>query len=278
MKPLLIIISILILLVFLIWLGLQIRPQSFPSFVSNFSETETFPIPENLPAPVERFYRQVYGENIPVIDSAVFSGVARLRVKGITMPSRFRFTHLSGQEYRHYIESTFYGIPFLSVNEHFLKGKAKLELPFGISEGSQIDQAANLALWAEAVMMPSIWLTNPRVSWEARDENSAILTIPLVQFATGSTTEVEQFTVFFDSETGFLKSLQSMRYKSEESETKTLWVNEVVRWGIVDGYMLPIESSVTWEDEGTPWAIFTLEEIVYNADVSQYVQKNGIEQ
>jgi len=71
--------------------------------------------------------------------------------------------------------------------------------------------------------------------------------------------------------------MQSMRYKGEESSEKTLWINEVVEWQTLGDFMQPIQSSVTWQDEGTPWARFTTLEVVYNADVSSYIHKSGIE-
>jgi transposase InsO family protein len=54
---------------------------------------------------VERFYRVIYGHQIPVIESAVISGRAQMRLFGITFPGCFRFTHIAGQDYRHYIEA-----------------------------------------------------------------------------------------------------------------------------------------------------------------------------
>ena len=270
MKPFLIVLAILILIIVLIWLGLQIQPRPFTAYIAPTQDVQSVPLPDDLPAPVERFYRQLYGDRIPLIESAVISGIGRLRINGITLPARFRFTHISGQDYRHYIETTIYGLPLLKVNEHFLNGKARLELPFGISEGPKIDQGANLALWAEAIWMPSVWVSDPRVQWEAVSDSSATLVVPFQDAQ-------ERFTVTFDAQTGLLKSMQSMRYKGEESSEKTLWINEVGEWQTLDDYTQPIQSSVTWQDEGTPWARFSTLEVVYNSDVSTTIQNSGIE-
>ncbi len=277
MKPLFVVLAILIVLAVIIWLGLQMMPEPFPSYTATATPLQTIPLPDGLPAPVERFYRQLYGDAIPVIDSAVISGTGRLRINGITLPARFRFTHISGQDYRHYIETTIFGLPLLKVNEHFLNGTARLELPFGISEGANVDQGANLALWAEAIWMPSLWLTDARVSWEALDENSATLIVPFNNEPGASTVEVERFTVSFDPKTGLLQSMQSMRYKAADSTSKTLWINEVLEWQTLGDSLQPVQSAVTWQDEGTPWARFTTLEVVYNTDVSSYVQNSGIE-
>ena len=33
--------------------------------------------------------------------------------------------------------------------------------------------------------------------------------------------------------------------------------------------------SATWLDQGRPWAVFTLEDVVYNVDVSTYIRQRG---
>ena len=34
-------------------------------------------------------------------------------------------------------------------------------------------------------------------------------------------------------------------------------------------------ATITWLDEGTPWAVFNVEEIVYNVDVQEYIRAKG---
>ena len=87
----------------------------------------------------------------------MITGRAEMRIAGITFPARYRFIHDAGKGYRHYIEATFFGLPLMKVNEHFLDGNARLELPFGVTEGEpKVNQGANLALWAESMWLPRI--------------------------------------------------------------------------------------------------------------------------
>jgi hypothetical protein len=259
----------LVALVVLGWVGFRIQPKPFAPYPGQAADLGTVPLPKDLPAPVERFYRAVYGDQIPVIGSAVISGRAEMRLFGLALPGRFRFIHNAGQDYRHYIESTWYGLPILKVHEWYLDGKSRLELPFGVVENEpKVDQAANLGLWAESMWLPPIYLTDPRVRWEPVDDDTALLFVP---FGEGEDT----FVVRFDPQTGMLHLLEAMRYKDATDEGKTLWLSEAREWRDVNGAPLMVVGAATWFDEGTPWAVFTVEEVVYNADVSEYVRAAG---
>jgi hypothetical protein len=206
-----------------------------------------------------------------MIESAVISGQASLRINGITFPGRFRFTHIAGQGYRHYIEATLFGFPIMRVNEHYLDGRGRLELPFGVFESPQVDQAGNLGLWSESMWFPSIFVTDPHVRWEAVDDETAILVVPFGD-------DEQRFTVRFDPETGLLRLMEAMRYRDAEDDGKILWLCEASQWQTVNGNYIPSEGGAIWLDEGKPWAIFTVEEVVYNENVNEYIQLDGPDQ
>jgi hypothetical protein len=269
MQILIILIGALIALVVLSWLGLQIIPKPFAPFPQKSQVQETIPLPEDLPAPVARFYRQIYGQQVPLIQSAVVSGRASLRIQGITFPGRFRFTHNAGQDYRHYIEATLYGLPLMKVNERYLGRESRMELPFGVTENDpRVNQGANLGLWAESIWLPSIWISDPRVRWEPVDQDTALLVVPYGE-------EEQRFVMRFDPQTGLPNILESMRYRGAESQDKILWINQVLEWGQINGHTVPTVSSLTWLDEGSPWAVLTAEELVYDVEVADYLRVKG---
>lgn len=261
--------GLITLLAALGWLGLQVKPKPFPAYPGQTPDLKTIPLPEDLPAPVARYYRVALGDQIPIIDSAVLTGRAKLRFMGITFPGRYRIVHDAGRCYRHYLEATLFGLPILKVNEAYLDGKSRLELPFRVVENEpKVDRSANLGLWAESVWLPSIYLTDPRVRWEAVDGTTALLVVPF-----GG--EEETFVARFDPHTGLLRLLEAMRYKEAADEDPVLWINEVLGWQTFNGVQVPTPATVTWLDEGTPWSTWVHEDIVYNVDVSEYTRARG---
>ena len=62
MKIPLILLLVLTALAAITWLGLKVQPAPFAMpELPELAAVETFPLPEGLPAPVQRFYRAAYG-------------------------------------------------------------------------------------------------------------------------------------------------------------------------------------------------------------------------
>jgi hypothetical protein len=268
-KIILIILAVLIGLVLIIWVGLKIQPDSFSPLETNATSPQTTPIPDGLPAPVERFYRTMYGDSIPVIQSAVITGKASLRLNGITFPGRFRFTYDVDRGYRHYIEATVFGFPLFKVNEWYVDGKGRLELPGQVVENdANTNSAGNQGFYAELMWLAPTLLTDPEVRWEAVDDETAILVIPFEP-------SVQRFVVRFDPQTGRVSAMETMRSRNPGDATKILWITSSDEWDKVDGFSTFKKCAVTWMDQGTPWAVFTVEQVVLNPDVSTSLLARG---
>jgi len=261
---------LVVIIVFFIGYGMKHTPQAFRPYPHDSCELGTFHLPEDLPQPVERFYRTIYDEEIPVIRSFIIDGRGQIRFQGVTMPARLRFIHDAGKGYRHYIETTFWGMPILRVNVHFLNGRSRLSLPFGVIENeNQIDEAANLGMWSETMMFPGVFLSTEGVRWESIDADSARLFVPFGD-------SVDEFTVFFDPVTGLIEKMETMRWKNAGDQEKTRWQAQVKAWGEVEGWQMPVEFAAQWMDEGSPWLIAKIEDAAWNVDVSEYIQQEGL--
>ena len=246
--------GVLAALVALGWVGIRVQPAPFPSVEVAPVAPKTVPLPSGLPAPVERFYRQLYGERVPVVESAVITGRGTMRIPplfNLTFPARFRFTHEAGRNYRHYIEVTLFGLPFFKVNEYFVDGKERQELPWATAtDNPKLDQGGNLGMWAEVIQwIPSVLITDPNVRWEAVDDETAWLVVPF-----GATEE--RFVVRFHPTTQTITYWEVMRYANGEGD-KTLWING------------------TWFDDGRPWFVVNEQDVVLNVKVDTSVAAKG---
>jgi hypothetical protein len=270
MKPFLIISGIIVVVLLVGWVGLKIKPRPFSPYAERTPALETVPLPDDLPAPVSRFYQTVYGDEIPLIETVVIQGRAVIKPFGPELPARFIFVHNAGKDYRHYIEATWFGLPILKVNEGYVDTKSFWEGPGdSIYDDASTNQAANLAIWAEAAWFPAIWVTDPRVRWEAVDDQTALMFVPYGD-------EDENFVMRFNPETGLLDTMEAMRYRDSGPEAKKiLWITRNEAGPTLEGSPLSAVGSATWLDQGQPWAIFTLEEVVYNVDVQEYIRQKG---
>lgn len=253
------------------WLGLQIRPKPFPSFPKPTQPSKTEPLPAGLPEPVERFYRTVYGDAIPVIETAIIQGRGVLKpFLNIPIPARFVFVHQAGKDYRHYFEATLFGITLLKVNEGYIDDASFFQSPMAnVTNDPNSNQAANLTVWAEAIWFPALWLTDPRTRWEPVDANSALLYVP---FEEGE----DNFLVRFNPDTGLIDTMETMRYRDPgEGQSKILWIlrNEP-KQPVAEGNTRQVGSAM-WLDQGSPWAYFDAEEITFNVDVSTLIRQAG---
>ena len=251
MKLLLILLSIMTATLLVGWIGLQIQPKSFPPYSEKSPTPKTITLPAGLPAPVERFYKTVYGENIPVIDTAVVSGRGYMRLAGLRVPIRFRFTHEAGYSYRHDIDLTIFGVPVMKGYDTYLDGHGFVQTPGGAEEGPGIDQGSNVSLWAEALYwFPAVLVTDTRVQWKPVDNFTALLVVPFGE-------KEEVIVVRFDEETNLVQYVEAMKYKSAAGK-QVLWINSI------------------WSDEGKPWVWLDVEDKLFNVDVHEYIRDNEL--
>jgi hypothetical protein len=230
------------------------------------------PIPTDVPPPVQRYYRTAFvGGAVPVVDSAVLTGRGRLTLRGLTFPIRWRFVHQSGRAYRHHLEATWAGLPVFRVDEWYLEGHLRMATPGGVlADDPLADRAANLALWAESLLLlPSVLATDARVRWEAIDAERARLVVPFGR-------DEDSFTVTFDERTGLVRAMEAPRYQAESRETLPWRVGvDPASAKPFGGVRLAAVSSARWSDAPRPWLTITLEDVVLNADVASAIRASG---
>jgi len=242
------------------WAGLQVSPSNLPPTVDEPRDLGMVEIPTDLPAPVRRYFQVAVGDQAPRIESLVVCGRARANF-GLWLPLRYRLVHRPGYDFERYMEVTWFGLPVLKAIDRYIDGVG-MTGPLGkAAMGPAVDQGANMILWAEAPLMPSLWITDERIRWEAVDDTTARLIFPYDQ-------EEDELTVHFDPESGLIAQITALRYRDEE-HGKIPWHVDFTSWQTVNGAKLPARIAVTWEDQGEPWSYWDFEHVFWNVDISK---------
>ncbi len=258
----------LILLIAVGWIGTKVDIQAFDMPDGTSQDLGYIDPPSDLPAPVARFVDVAFGDQIPVVETAILVGTADLRINGLTLPVREKLYYQAGEAYYHYFEVGWFGQPVLTINERFQDGITTLDLPGNfIEDEPNTNAAGNLGLWAESIWFPSIYFTDDRMEWQAVDENTVRLIVP-------NAADEEIFTITFDPDSGLIDTISTLRYQNPDDTQRTLWTNTIVKWERMNGVMIPIEAETQWADN-KPWAIWHVDEIVYNVDVSKRFAQFG---
>lgn len=242
------------------WAGLQVTPPNLPSSLAKPRDLGIVEVSTDLPAPVRRYIEAALGRQALRIESLVVYGRARANF-GLWLPLRYRLVHQPGYAFERYMEVTWFGLPVLKAIDRYVDGVG-MTGPIGkAATGPAIDQGANMILWAEAPLMPSLWLTDDRLRWEAIDNTTTRLVFPF-----GNTED--EMTVHFDPQSGLVARITALRYRDEQSG-KIPWHVNFLSWQTVNGATLPARIAVTWDDQREPWSYWDIEDVYWNVDISE---------
>jgi hypothetical protein len=266
--PLLAFFALVKVMIGLVWLGFRIRPEPLPKTTKNRT-VGTVDIPTTLPDPVRRYLRATArGDTLPLVKSAVLWGDGKLKRGPLWMPVRYRVAHLPGYHFRRMMEITWFGIPVIKGMDEYVNGQGKTTIAGQMATSPQINQAANLMLWVEAVAMPSLFITDPRIRWEAINNTTARLNVPFED-------REDAVTFYFDEQTDLINRISALRYKNNSD--KLLWTVEFLEWHPMNGGMYPAHIAVRWADEETPWSHWHFEAMDYNADLTPFIPEVAAE-
>jgi hypothetical protein len=241
------------------WAGLRVVPANLDLPTDTPQDLGTVPTPTDVPPPVRRFFQAAYGAQAPRVESLAVYGRARANF-GIWLPLRFRLVHRPGYAFERYMEVTWFGRTVLKAIDRYVGGEGMTGPLGNEATGPAVDQGANLILWAEAPLMPSLWINDERIRWEAIDDTSARLFFPFGD-------EEDELTVYFDPESNLITRISALRFRDLESG-KIPWHADFLEWKTHNGTLVPAYIAITWEDQGEPWSYWNLEHYFWNIDIS----------
>ena len=200
----------------------------------------------DLPAPVARF-RALATDGAPrVVETLAFETTAWMRRPWMPrIPLEIRMAHRLGYEFVHEIRIGRGALSFRFGLDAYVGGHGLMKVGPSLQAGIEFDQGALIALWSEALCIPSAWERRTDIRWEAVDGRTARLVVE------GPEGEIP-ITVGFDPLTGFPASCTADRYKSKGP--KVGWTGRFSDWRLFEsGVLGPGRFEAQWADEPYPW-------------------------
>lgn len=264
----LVILILLLGLIGVFTLGLVIPPRPYRKYPAPSQRGEPEPLPPDLPEPVRRHFVDTIGENPPTINSAVVWGRGRACIRGVWVPFRFRGWYRSGQAFSRRMEATWFQRPVLRGVDSWIDRVGQFEMAGKMETGERIDQGEMLAMWADSVWMPSVFVHCPDIRWEPVDDRTSRLVVPYKD-GPGS------LDAHFDSITGRMTHLSALRY-SDDSQDMEPWRVDLLEWKEINGLLIPVYIDVAWGLVGSPTSYWRVDGIAYNVNVTEQLGQPSI--
>lgn len=260
----------LIILIGLAYLGLVIVPRPFRPHPAPSQPGPPRPFRAGLPEPVEKHFLETIGPTPPEITTAVVWGRGKTWYRGVWVPLRFKAWFRSGDAFARRFEITWFMRPVLRGRDSLVSGEGVIEIGDRIETGERTDQGQLLELWAGMVWLPSIFVHDPRITWEPIDAHSARLNVP-------RGAGVEELQAHFDPLSGRMTDLTGMRDADpaevadatvETTGGKEPWRVDLLGWKQMNDLLIPCQVDIALGESGSPWVYWDVDGIVYNVNVS----------
>jgi hypothetical protein len=250
-----------------------IIPAKFvlPDLAVNPPAVEPASLPEDLPAPLLRYYRRAFGERVPAPRSVVAYGRGFFRVRKISFlgylwsPLAWTMYLAPGESFLWKMHMTWFRRVVMQGGDGYLGGKGLFNMSRGTTiQGDTMDHSEQVMLWLLTIAFaPGVLLERPGLRWEAIDDHTARL-------------QVEQagrslsFDLSFDPASGDLLRIETQRPGSREGK---LYPYSLVLEGPQDfeGMKLPARLQAAWEDDA--YTRYEMAGIQYNAPVRDALQE-----
>lgn len=248
-------------------LGFALYPRPFRPHPAPSARGSPAPFRPGLPEQVRRHFAETIGEMPEQVRSAVVWGRGKYLIRGVWIPLRFKAWYRPGEAFYRRMELTFFRRPVLRGAEGYLRGKGTFALGGRIEGGEEVDRSEHLALWAEAVWTPPVFVHHPEIRWESDGGSAARLIVP---FSGG----VNSLHVYFDPHTGRMTHFESL-CRSADSDEPEPWRVDILAWRQEHGWLIPGEIAVGRGAAGSPVFYMSVDGAAYNVHVEDYLGDGG---
>jgi len=228
-----------------------------------WAQQRTCALPQDLPEVLARHLDPRREGRVPGAGTAVFTARGRVRRGPLTLPIRMITRHQIGRSFVSDIDVGILGLSVVHVVDAYVDGRGITVMGRTGTLGPEIDQAACLFLWSEAVLVPAAFAAGGPVVARSAGADEVELGLPF---------GAETLTAVLSFQDGRPRRFSAQRFKLP-GQPKVGWSVDYLAWR--DGHEVPLPTrvEVTWADESRPWLRATLTGLALDADVAERIEE-----
>lgn len=247
--------------------GFAVRPRP-PAPVGKTHDRGVVALDASLPTLLAQHLDVDQDGLVPRMDTIALWGRAKVRIgRSPWLPVRMLTRHRVGHDFASDINVTWYGRTVLEVIDAYVRGRGMAGPERRPDVGDEIDQGANLFLWSEGVLIPSVFADGTPVKAVEDDLATIRLEVP---FHTSTDSAWLHFAGAHP------RRFSALRHKGPGGD-KVWWHVDMRDWFLVDGITLPRHIEVTWEDDGRPWFRLDVDGFAANVDLDVDMRLNQVD-
>ncbi|MGD0005266.1 MAG: DUF6544 family protein [Anaerolineaceae bacterium] len=255
--------------------GFLFKPKVHKPELEPIDPPEMIPLPGNLPYPVRRYLQMSFGDQVPLPATAIAWGLGKRigrnfgRLGPLWMPSYWALYLIPGKEFVYRLTVTWYGRRMLQGGDELRQGYGRFIMNKDRLENANINKSEWIMMWLYTILTaPSAILADANNTWEAVDDQTARLSVPY------QNVERWDFTLLFDSQTGQLTGVDTLRVASRDGKKIPYQIrmggHDKLGPGTLPGFM-----KAAWENDF--YIMNNLSGVRYNVNISEMMEEGASE-
>jgi hypothetical protein len=256
-------------------IGFFFKPKVRKPELEPIEPPEMIPLPEDLPSPLRRYLQMSFGDQVPLPATAVAWGLGKPigrkfgRLGPLWMPSYWALYLIPGKEFVYRLTVTWFGRRMLQGGDELRQGYGRFIMNKDRLENANINKSEWVMMWMYTILAaPTAILADPNNTWEAVDDQTVRLSVP---YRDG---ERWDFTLLFDSESGQLTGVDTLRVASRDGK-KTPYQFRLGEYDKLGPGILPGLMQAAWENEN--YIINNLSGVRYNVNIAEVMEEGASE-
>lgn len=246
--------ALILILIFLVfyYFGFRVPAKVIDPLLERYDEPETTPTEaEDMPALLKGYFKQAFGEHLPLPGTAVAWGRGRIVIRRfgklgpLWAPLRWAAYLVPGEQYVLRTTLTWFRVKMLQGGDEYREGHGRFVMGAQSLENENINRSEWVLMWVYTLLTaPMALLGEEDIQWEILDDHNLQATI----YFPGDERIPWKFILRFDPDTGDLYKIDTERTASRSGTNYPyqVWLSAPAKF---QAGRLPSHVKLAWDGD-----------------------------